>query len=166
MYERENEDGVKITFNPRLPARAEQAMKDVQGTGVPDTHTLPDDANVPLDEDTARKVHERYVELATRFMRLTLDDGKAPSGGTEPVTVEVVDGDGAGWDDQTYTVVLALNDGGAGTYEVSVSGGSTTIDLPVDQPAGTTLSVQAVEALELDTNDYSKESDKKRIEVV
>lgn len=65
MYER-IEQSVSVEWNPDDEQTAKQAMKDVNGTGVPDTHTLPDDAPISLSEEKATAVRERYNELVSQ----------------------------------------------------------------------------------------------------
>lgn len=62
MYERVNQ-GVLIEWDPDDEQAAIQAMDDVDGTGVPDTHTLPDDAPVRVSQDVADAVRVRYEEI-------------------------------------------------------------------------------------------------------
>lgn len=62
MYER-NQDGIIVEWAPDDEELALQAMEDVDGTGVSDESTLPNDANVPVDIKTAKEIKARYREL-------------------------------------------------------------------------------------------------------
>lgn len=73
MYSRKSNSNHSIDWNPEDADLAAQAMEDVSGTGVPDMATLPDEANVDLDDvapqydrdpdQVAQDVRERYAEL-------------------------------------------------------------------------------------------------------
>jgi hypothetical protein len=145
MYERE-QNGYTVEWEPSNQTRAEQAMEDVSGTGVPDTHTLPDEANVPLESSVARDVSARYRELCHHTFTLTLDDGEvaANGGGSEPVTVELYN-DGS-LVTGSHTAVVDVD---GHKHEVELVDGRGTLDVTTDKGAGGTVSVKAVNVVEI-----------------
>lgn len=74
MYERES-CGRSVVWGPEHHDLAEQAMEEHKGQGVPEHVTLPDDANVPVDADTAASIRHTYRRLVLdRDIRAALDE--------------------------------------------------------------------------------------------
>lgn len=146
MYERETETGQKVVWGPDDQNAAKQAMADVPGTGVPDQVTLPEEANVPLDGDTAQQVRDRYRELVAWNIAITLDDGQVQAGGTdtEPVSVTVTDQDGNAISEDV-TVELDVD---GETVDVKTASGEGVYDVTTTKAAGSTVTVQAAEVQE------------------
>lgn len=63
MYERKANDGHTVEWKPERQDLAEQAMEEHKGKGVPENVTLPGEANVPVDADTARSIIHTYRRL-------------------------------------------------------------------------------------------------------
>lgn len=76
MYEKESNTGHKVVWKPEHTDLAEQAIEKHKGKGVPENVTLPDEANVPVDSDTARSIGYTYKRLVLdRYIRAALDEG-------------------------------------------------------------------------------------------
>jgi len=76
MYERESRQGITVSWHPDDEKLAEQAIEEHKGQGVPEDVTLPDDASVPVDADTARSIRHTYKTLVLdRDIRAALDEG-------------------------------------------------------------------------------------------
>jgi len=161
MYERESVSGHTVEWNPRNESVAIQAMKDVDGTGVPSKHTIPNDANVVVENAVAQRVKERYQKLCMRSLSVSFKDGEVAGGGTdtETVTVELRDGDG-NLVSGTNTAVLDVD---GYKYAVELTDGRGTHDITTSKDAGSNLAVQAIEVTSVDTsNDMSVEPSQER----
>jgi len=74
MYERKSSSGHVVEWNPEHSGLAEQAIEEQKGQGVPESVTLPDDASVPVDADTASAIRHTYRRLVLdRNIRAALD---------------------------------------------------------------------------------------------
>ncbi|OIB56595.1 hypothetical protein [Natrialba sp. SSL1] len=72
MYDRESNAGQKVEWNPSDGDIALQAMHLTPETGVPEHFELPEDANVPVETDVARRVRECYHWLG--YINVHSDD--------------------------------------------------------------------------------------------
>ena len=162
MYERETNSAHNVEWNPDDAALAEQAMNDVDGTGVPGTHNLPDEANVPVEAEVAQSVRERYNDLLADRLELALGDGEVTGDGidAESVTVTVRDVNGnvsAGG----FVVLVSVN----GTERrVSVEDGAGTFEVTTSADAGSTVTVEATGVADPDVT--ATASAQKTIDVV
>ena len=73
MYTRISNSGQEVEWNPENEQFAEQAMKMVPETGVPDSAELPGDAPVELEQSVGAKVNQVYFWL-TYLDTNTTDD--------------------------------------------------------------------------------------------
>lgn len=76
MYKKMSNSGHTIKWNPQHTDLAEQAIEEYKGQGVPENVTLPDDAPVPVDGDTAKSIRHTYKTLVLdKDIRAALDEG-------------------------------------------------------------------------------------------
>ena len=149
MYERQSKTGQTVVWNPGETQKAKQAMGDANGTNVTATD-LPEQANVPVEAEVARKVRERYTTLITRTLSISFEDGEVASGGTdtETVTVELRDADG----NPVSGANTAVLDVDGYKYDVALADGRGTHALTTSRDAGSNISVHAVEVPTIDTS--------------
>jgi hypothetical protein len=141
MYQYTTTTGHTVEWIPADTVLAAQAMEDVNGTGVPNTYTLPDEANVPIDNDVAQKVRARYRELTAWKLSIALDDGDVQAGGadSEPVTVTVLDENGERVSGEHRVYLLVDGD----SKPVDTVDGEGVYNVTSTKPAGSTVTVQA-----------------------
>ncbi|MFT4921726.1 MAG: hypothetical protein ACI8XM_000932 [Haloarculaceae archaeon] len=141
MYERKTADEHVVEWNPENDSLAKIAINDVDGTEVPGTYTLPDDASVPVDEPTAKKVRRRYYELINNSLQITLSDGEVTGDGVdeELVTIEVLDADG----NRTHVSPTVIFEIDGETQEVETDNGVGEAAVTTTKDSGSTVSVQA-----------------------
>lgn len=76
MYEKTSKSGHKVVWEPEHEDLAEQAIEEYKGKGVPENVTLPDEANVPVDDETADSIRHRYRALVLdKDIKAALDNG-------------------------------------------------------------------------------------------
>ena len=148
----------RVDWNPENDSIAYQTIVKSQHTDISSISEAKDKCPIEVTNEEAQDINELYRELNPEIheytLHISLEDGDVIAGGSnsEEVTVRLEDGGSLATGQHTVELVV---DGF--NYDVDTIDGTGTHSVTTSKQAGSNVSVQAVDVVELDSVTQSRE---------